>query len=52
MGRATELFDYLLEKNPNYDLYTHMSINSNLKSLRKEYRKKVAKQKLDDLFGH
>ena len=43
MGRITEFFDYIRTKtNPEEkeDLYTHISINEQIKKARKEYLKR------------
>ena len=40
MGRISEFFNYIRsKKEPDPDLYTHMSINDKIKKARKEYLK-------------
>jgi len=48
MGRLTQLIEYLnTDKHPNKDdlrsKYTHISINDELKNIRKKYRKLLKK---------
>ena len=41
MGRITEFFDYIrTKKDPETELYTHLSINEQIKKARKEYLKR------------
>ena len=41
MGRITEFFDYIRsKKEPEEELYSHLSINDKIKKARKEYLKR------------
>ena len=46
MGRITEFFDYISsKKEPEEELYTHLSINDKIKKARKEYLKRKREPK-------
>ena len=46
MGRITEFFDYIrTKKDPETELYTHLSINEQIKKARKEYLKRKREPK-------
>jgi len=51
MGRLTELFDYLNSEDANISdaRYSHLTINDDLRTLKKDYKKRNKKSKSESV---